>query len=57
MYGVIFGVPKGVFSISTSAFMAHPIFNPEQRKATKASPEKSDPKKEAKTTAQTKPAS
>lgn len=32
MYCVIFGIPRGVFTISSSSFMVHPIFNPEQSK-------------------------
>ena len=32
MYCVIFGIPKGIFSISSAAFMSHPIYNQEKHK-------------------------
>ena len=32
MYCIVFGIPRGVFSISSTAFMTHPIFNPEKEK-------------------------
>ena len=32
MYCAVFGIPRGVFTITRSAFMAHPIFNPEKEK-------------------------
>ena len=33
MHCVVFGVPRGVFQISTQAFMTHPIFNPDSSSA------------------------
>lgn len=30
MYCVVFGVPRGVLTISRRAFMAHPIYNPDK---------------------------
>lgn len=32
---MVFGVPQGLFQISSSAFMAHPIFNTEAERQSK----------------------
>ena len=45
MYCVIFGIPKGIFSISSAAFMSHPIYTQEKHKDKSESP--NDAKKEA----------
>ena len=48
MYCVIFGIPRGLFTISSAAFMAHPIFNPEKPSEPEAPSSKVDAEKDIK---------
>lgn len=47
MYCVVFGIPRGVLTISSRAFMAHPIYNPDKEFTDGLQSQADAPKKES----------